>query len=241
MMKILSLILFLLSIVQTNINAQNGIEKDLIEKHIKAIGGEKKWNDISSLQFENKILKDGLLYSKKSFWLKDSLYFSILSYAGRDNIENEYCTIVTKDTSYASIKEKDSVFYINLSENKNIDLNQMEFLSPFITSMNPKLNILYQGIENVLDIAYHKFLILYANGNGAYVYMHPQTYLIEKYYLNSTHSEQFYEVEKYQKNSYGIWFPEQVKTDKGEMEIENLKINEKIPPQIINRYLKPKK
>lgn len=207
----------------------------IINKHLQAIGGETNWNKLKTLTLIYSITSEGSIVTRSIIYDANVGFRETYSATGRDGQKKENLRLITKDTAVQSAQVKNDIV-LKPIEKKEADkqLKDLDFLSPFIDYKAKGRTINYQGQEHVLGIDYHKFIVYYPSGKAEYIYINPKTYLIERTYLSSSQYEAFQIFENYKKQKQNLVFAEQIETEKGIMQLKEIKINEELPKDIFN-------
>lgn len=207
----------------------------IIKKHLQAIGGETNWNKLKTLKLKYSITSEGKIINRTIFYDVNLGLRETYSAMGRDGQEKSNLRLLTKDTSVQSAQVKNDII-LQPIEKKQAQklLSDLDFLSPFINYEKQKRTINYQGQEHVLGIDYHKFIVYYPSGKAEYIYINPKTYLIERIYLSSSQYEAYQTLEEQKRQRLNLVFANQIETEKGIMQLKEIKINEDLPKDIFN-------
>lgn len=202
--------------------------EEIITKHINAIGGEKIWNSLFSYQYYSKINNDVNTTRKTTYFDSKKGYREILqqSNSREKKIDTLHKLYTPKAAWESQWNEKGKIELIKLNDNfaqqkwKNI----IHF-SPFINYKKNGIKVNYQGTEDVLDIKYHKFILIFNNDKSEVVYINPETFLIDKRFIQNTDVDDYVYYSEYKTNKEGYVIPTHIESQNGVEEIESIFVN----------------
>ncbi|MBP6455612.1 MAG: hypothetical protein KA275_02680 [Chitinophagaceae bacterium] len=226
------LILFL-SFNTTFLFAQQS--EEIIAKHIIAIGGEKIWNSLLSYQYYSKINNEVYTSRKTTYFDIKKGYREILQQSNsREKKTDTLHKLYTPKAAWESQwNEKGKIELIKLNEYlAQQKWKNLIHFSPFINYKKNGIKVNYQGIEEVLDIKYHKFILIFNDDKSEVVYVNPETFLIDKRFIQVTDVDDYAYYSDYKTNKEGYVIPTRIETQNGTEEIESIFINVPIEAKI---------
>lgn len=210
----------------------------IISNHLKAIGGEENWKKLDKVELTYSLTEGDfqltkiLSYDKMIGLREDNIA------VGRDKQIAKRSLLYRNDTAIQTILNLDKIDIVPINKKTAINqLQELEFLSPFIDYKNKTRTINYQGTEHVKGVDYYKFIMYYPSGRAEYIYINPSTFFIEKTYLSSSIYEAFQINSEFKKYKLNLFFPTKIKTEKGTYLLEKVRINEEISKTLFDPEL----
>lgn len=205
---------------------------EIIQLHIKAIGGEKAWLAINTIEINSVTNNDGSILEstkrieKNKNYKLDIHYLDRLSGTDSKKNDNHYYILISDKGAWKYLPENlnHSVYTMNSNEIEYYK-DEFDFLDPFINYQQKNSTINMMPIEYINDEEYYKFRIKYNNGKEEFIYINTKTNLIFKRILINSEIESWNEIAEYQTLPNGIIFPKHIQTNIGKTTIESVKIN----------------
>ena len=117
-------------------------------------------------------------------------------------------------------------------------LASYEWDDPFIDYRQRGLRIDYLSTEYFNETFYHKFLVFYKSGKQEYVYMHPETYMIDRRIVNDPSVVDDKAIPAYVKVNGTCWLPKVIQMGDSELRLMQFKSNNALPSGL---FASPKK
>lgn len=216
-------ILLLLSIVSF---AQQG--EQIIARHIKAIGGENKWQNIDRIKYKTITTTLGLQTISQKYFERNKYYRNDLQLEGR-NISDPsklYSIIISKNKGWKNLPDqKKQGFQPMDSLECKYFLTFNELDNPFLGRLIHMQKITYFDTESFNEKTYHKFLIEHLNGIREFCYLDTETNMLFMRVTLDSENEQTRIYTEYQTTKDGLVVPKLMETAEGMVEITNLEIN----------------
>lgn len=228
-------IFLLLCICVTNMYAQN--KNEIIDKHIRAMGGKQNWEKIKNIFFvsETKEPAQTLVETQYVVPLKNiRIDYKITS---RDaTLNNKKFFVVANDKSgwkYLPENMRDTVLPLSIEEcNYFTSLYLHTF--PLLASDSAKEKSTYMGTEYFDDNNYHKLMYRKNNLEYQYLYLDMETYLIKKIVNISPHSESEITLNDYKMVQNLIHIPHKIDNNGSISTINEIKFNTTFEDKIFN-------
>ena len=205
---------------------------EIIQLHIKAIGGEKAWLAINTIEINSVTNNDGSILEstkrieKNKNYKLDIHYLDRLSGTESKKNDNHYYILISENGAWKYLPENlnHSVYTMNSNEIEYYK-DEFDFLDPFINYQQKNSTINMMPIEYINNEEYYKFRIKYNTGKEEFIYINTKTNLIYKRILINSEIESWSEIAEYQILPNGIIFPKHIQTNIGKTTIESVKIN----------------
>lgn len=228
-------ILILLFICVTNLYAQN--KNEIIDKHIKAMGGKQNWDKIKNIFFvlESKEPAQTIVETQYVVPLKNiRIDYKITS---RDaTLNNKKYFVVANDKSgwkYLPENMKDTVLPLNVEECKYFTSLFLHTF-PLLASDSVKEKSTYMGTEYFDNKNFHKIMYRKNNLEYQYLYLDMETYLIKKIVNITPHSESEITLNDYKIVQNLIHIPFAIDNNGSISYIKEIKFNTTFDEKIFN-------
>lgn len=173
MKKILSITIsfFILCGIPFSVNAQTA--EDIVAKHIKAHGGQAKWEAVKSMKISGQFTSFSTTEKFETYKVRPNFYYSDFYLGQFPVIEG------TDGKVFWTIDPWQDILYpreINANE-ENVFLQKAEFCTPFFDYEKNGSKVEYIGEEDVDGIPTFKLKLTRSNGNEELWYLNQETYL----------------------------------------------------------------
>lgn len=228
------LVLFILLLTIYSISFAQGGDA-ILQKHIQAIGGEKKWAAIQSLKYETITDMHGVSTKEQKKWVKHKYYRSDIEITRRVASETNttYGIIVNQNKGWKSLPDQMKPGFQPMDSSECMYyISKPELENPFIDAKAQGQSIQYLETEYFNDKNYHKFLIKYKDGTSEYCYLDPETAFIHMRVSLNTETENVRVYHEYTTTKDGLVLPKRFTTSQGDVFVNQPEVNIKFKPEL---------
>lgn len=238
--KLLFLSLFLFS--NLGLLAQEG--PDILEAHIKAIGGNERWNKVRSLYMEATLENEFEVITLKKWWVRGKSYRQDIRMGGRTVADSTqtYFVIVNGEKGWKKLPDQKGSNPVPLdSAERQWYLNDVELMDPLLEDGRSGKRINYLQTEYFNDKFHHKFQIQY-NGSPKldYAYLDPDDLMLVMTVTVDQESENTHTYSSFTQHPDGYRYPVEISTARGILRLKKIEFNPTIKPELFNLPAPPK-
>lgn len=206
-------------------------QEEIIQYHLKAIGGESNWTKVKSVLIEYQIVSDAGTMKVSRKIIRSKSYRNDFKFESRVPVykDHEFYILYTPQGGWKYMPDtRDKVVRMDSSdlEVAKIDL---DYEDPFIAYREKGINIQMMDLMYEGEKEYFKFQIHYPSGRSFICLLDKKTYLIRRMTEINTDADNNKIFDDYRATSEGLIFPRSITGSFGEQLITLIKINPVFP------------
>lgn len=102
-------------------------------------------------------------------------------------------------------------------------LSSYDWLDPLVEYTKKKMRIDYLSTEYFNETFYHKLLVFYPNGKQEYIFLHPETFLIDRRIINDPSIDDDKSINSYMKVNNTCLLPKEIQINGSTLTLKSLK------------------
>jgi hypothetical protein len=227
--------LLLISILLSSLLVKSQPSETIIENHIQAIGGEKKWKSLQSLSYRTITEMHGVTTKADKKWINQKSYRNDFELIGRDPNESnrKYAILVHQGKGWKKLPDQLKYAFQPMDSLDCVYfMAQNELEDPFVDYKSKGRQIQYMETEYFNETNYHKFLIRYPSGLKEYCYLDPKTWLMYMRVNLNSETENATTYLDFFTTKEGLVMPKRFETFEGITTIEQLELNPKLKSEM---------
>lgn len=227
-MRSLILFLFMLEFALP-IKAQT--QEEIIQNHLKAIGGESNWTKVKSVLIEYQIASDAGTMKVSRKIIRNKSYRNDFKFESRVPAykDHEFYILYTPQGGWKYMPDtRDKVEGMDSSELEVAKID-LDYDDPFIAYREKGINIQMMDLMYEGEKEYFKFQIHYPSGRSFICLLDTKTYLIRRMTEVNTDADNNKIFDDYRPTPEGLIFPRSITGSFGEQLITLIKINPVFP------------
>ncbi|HNB82577.1 MAG TPA: hypothetical protein PLP14_10785, partial [Chitinophagaceae bacterium] len=220
------LLMSMVSLFCTPLQAQS--TEELIQAHIRAVGGEEKWDQIKSMQVSETMVMDGTTFKITRRIIRNKALRKDIRIEDRAGIGNDkvYYIIVNENEGWKYLPDNPNFSVLTLiPEEITSYREELDPDDPFIHYREKNREIQLLNIETVGSNEYYKFLIRYPSGRQYFCFVNTQTQMIDRMVLTGADYEEDRLFGEYTRLPEGVMIPKRIETPLTVIQVGTVKIN----------------
>lgn len=236
--------LILLPFLLFHLGLRAQVGSDILEAHLKAIGGNERWSKIRSLALEATLENEFEVLSLKKWWVRGKSYRQDIRIGGRTVADSTqtYFVIVNGEKGWKKLPDQKNSAPITLDSNeRQWYLNDMELLDPLLNDGRRGKRINYLQTEYFNDKFHHKFQIQYEGSPKLeYAYLDPDDLMLVMTVSVEQESENTRSYSSFKQHPDGYRYPSEISTARGILRVNKIDFNPVLKPDQFNLPTPPK-